>query len=62
MAYKQGEYTLYSREVTLRGGRIQRIYYFSKKIPKSGEPYDLPDGYEVGVNKRTGLPYLKKKR
>ena len=62
MAYKHGEYTLYSREVTLKGGRNQRIYYFCKGTPKSGDPYDLPDGYEVGINKRTGLPYLKKKR
>jgi len=36
-----------------------RIYYFSK------EPADainsLPKGFEVAVNKNTGMPYLKKK-
>ena len=61
MAYTHGEYTLYSREVTLRGGSTHTIYFFSKRTPKSGTPSDKPDKYEVGVNKRTGLPYLKKK-
>ena len=43
------------------GGRNQTIYFFSKRKPKSGTPCELPSGYVVGVNKRTGLPYLKKK-
>jgi hypothetical protein len=61
MAYVHDGWTLYSRDVTLKGGRIQTIYFFSKRIPKSGTPCDLPEGYSVGINKRTGLPYLKKK-
>jgi len=47
--------------VELKGGRNQTIYFFSKRTPKSGEPCDKPDKYKVGVNKRTGLPYLQKK-
>ena len=31
------------------------------RTPKSGTPCDKPDNMIVGVNKRTGLPYLKKK-
>jgi hypothetical protein len=61
MAYTQDGWTLYTREVKLKGGRMQTIYFFSKRTPKSGNPCDMPSGYEVGVNKRTGLPYLKKK-
>ena len=61
MVYKQGKYTLYTREVKLRGGRVQRIYFFAKGTPKSGNPCDKPDNKVVGVNKRTGLPYLKNK-
>ena len=62
MAYTYEGWTLYEREVTLRGGKKQTIYFFSKKTPKSGTPCnELPKGYKVGVNKRTGLPYLKKK-
>ena len=61
MAYVHDGWTLYTRDVQLKGGRTQTIYFFSKRTPKSGNPCELPDGYTVGVNKRTGLPYLKKK-
>lgn len=61
MAYTHGDYTLYKRDVQLKGGKMQTIYFFSKKTPKSGTPCELPMGYKVEVNKRTGLPYLKKK-
>jgi len=61
MVYKQDGYTLYTRKVNLKGGKEQTIYYFAKKTPKSGTQCDLPNGYVVGVNKRTKLPYLKRK-
>ncbi len=61
MAYVHEGWTLYTREVELKGGRMQTIYFFSKRTPKSGRPCDKPDNMVVGVNKRTGLPYLKKK-
>ncbi len=61
MAYEYEGWTLYTRSVNLKGGRKQTIYFFSKRSPKSGTPCDLPTGYAVGVNKRTSLPYLKKK-
>lgn len=60
--YKQGNYTLHTREVTFKSGHTQRIYFFctTGKKPKSGVPCSKPEGYSVGTNKRTGLPYLKK--
>ena len=61
MVYTYEGWTLYCRDVELKGGRQQTIYFFSKKSPKSGTPCDKPDNMVVGVNKRTGLPYLKKK-
>jgi hypothetical protein len=61
MAYTHEGWTLYTRNVKLKGGRNQTIYFFSKRSPKSGSPCEMPTGYSVGVNKRTGLPYLKKK-
>ncbi len=61
-AYTYGEYTLHSKEVNLKGGRTQTIYFFSKRTPKSGSPCDKPDNMVVGVNKRTGMPYLMKKK
>ena len=60
--YKHNGYTLHTREVTFKSGHTQRIYFFctTGKKPKSGVPCDKPDNMVVGVNKRTGLPYLKK--
>ncbi len=60
MAYEQDGYTLHAREVALKGGHKQVIYFFSRRAPKSGAPVELPEGYAVAVNKRTGLPYLRK--
>jgi hypothetical protein len=54
-------YFLHSKEVTLAGGRKQRIFYFAGEVTK--ESIDqLPEGYEVTENSRTGLPMLRKKK
>lgn len=53
-------YYLHSKEVTLKGGRKQRIFYFAGEV-KEGALDELPDGYMVSENSRTGLPMLKKK-
>jgi hypothetical protein len=60
--YTHGEYTLYKKDIKTATGRKRTIHFFSKKIPEIGEPAQLPDNYEVKVNKRTGLPYLKRKK
>jgi hypothetical protein len=60
LVYKHGIYTLYKRQAELKGGRNQTIYFFSGKKPKSGIPTSLPEGYVVGINKRSKLPYLRK--
>jgi len=54
-------YHLHSKEVKLAGGRKQRIYYFAGKVGKDAIN-ELPKGYEVFENKRTGLPMLRKKK
>lgn len=63
MVYKKGDYTLYCKEVRFKAGKKpgkpRTIYYFAKTKPTSGTPCDMPNGYEVGVNDRTGMPYLK---
>jgi hypothetical protein len=54
-------YTLYTRDVVLNsGGGKRTIYFFSKRKPKSGKMCAKPLGHHVGVNERTGLPFLKK--
>ncbi|PIP21672.1 MAG: hypothetical protein COX39_01570 [Candidatus Nealsonbacteria bacterium CG23_combo_of_CG06-09_8_20_14_all_40_13] len=57
---KTGEtYYLHSKDVTLRGGRQQTIYYFAREA-KDNAMDDLPAGYTTMENERTGLPMLKK--
>jgi hypothetical protein len=60
--YRHGEYTLYTTEVKLRSGKTQNIYFFSKKIPEHGKPCDIPNDYTIGINSKTGMPFLKKKK
>ncbi len=55
-------YTLYKRETgKLRKGK-KTIHFFSKEKPDNGRPVQLPDGYQIAVNKKTGIPYLEKKK
>lgn len=52
-------YYLHSRQVTLRGGRQQVIYFFAQDV-RDGSLDEVPAGYTVMENSRTGLPMLKK--
>jgi hypothetical protein len=57
---KGDTYYLHAKDVTLRNGRKQRIFYFAR-AEKPGESLGaVPDGYAVGENQRTGLPFLSK--
>jgi hypothetical protein len=46
-------YYLNSKKVTLRGGKEQTIYYFSKD--QRPEATELPSGYVVKENPRNGF-------
>ena len=52
-------YYLHSREVTLKGGRKQTIYYFAGAAGSNAID-SVPSGYKVVESDRTGLPLLKK--
>jgi hypothetical protein len=56
---KGQQYFLHQRDVTLKGGRVQRIYFFGREA-KAGAIDALPAGYIIVENARTGLPILKK--
>ncbi|MBW3538601.1 hypothetical protein KY386_03880 [Candidatus Parcubacteria bacterium] len=56
---KGQQYFLHQKDVTLKGGRVQRIYYFGREA-KEGAIDQMPEGYVVVENARTGLPILKK--
>jgi len=53
-------YYLHSKEVTLRGGKLQRIYFFAKDERPADAVSELPAGYEVIENVRNGFLTLKK--
>jgi len=66
MAYeftnKKGtKYYLHFKDVNLKGGRQQRIYFFAKDI-RDGSLDAVPDAYEVMETQRTGMPILRKKK
>ena len=55
-------YYLRKSEVTLRGGKLQTIYFFTKNAEGGkGEACDLPEDREVNENPRNGFLTLKKK-
>lgn len=56
---KGQKYYLHYRDVTLRGGRNQRIYFFAREV-RSNALDAVPSGYKVMETKRTGMPVLKK--
>jgi hypothetical protein len=60
--YKHGDYTLYMKEIKTSTGKKRTIHFFSKKKPDLGEAIPLPEGYKVMINKKTKLPYLRKKK
>lgn len=67
MAYSQENskgqtYYLHSKDVILKGGRPQTIYYFAKEEKPEGGLDEIPEGYEVAENSRTGLLFLRKKK
>lgn len=52
-------YYLHYKDVTLRGGRQQRIYFFARDV-RSNALDAVPTGYKVVETERTGMPVLKK--
>ncbi len=44
------------------GGKMRDLYYFSKAKVKETYCEELPAGYVIFENKKTGLPMLKPKK
>ncbi len=57
---KGTKYFLHFKDVNLKGGRTQRIYFFARDI-RSGSLDEVPAEYKVIETERTGMPILKKK-
>jgi ERCC4-type nuclease/DNA-directed RNA polymerase subunit RPC12/RpoP len=60
--FSHGQYILYEKEMDTKSGKKKIVRFFSKSEPEDGKPIKLPKGYEVKENKKTGYPYLKKKK
>jgi hypothetical protein len=52
-------YYLHAKDVTLKNGREQRIYFFAPD-ERPGSLDSVPSGFVVNENPRTGLPFLKR--
>jgi Holliday junction resolvasome RuvABC DNA-binding subunit len=55
-------YTLFEKEFKTKSGKKYFIKIFSKAKPKGAKPIDLPKDFMAIINKKTGIPYLKKKK
>jgi hypothetical protein len=56
---KGQQYFLHMKDVNLKGGRLQRIYFYARDV-REGAVDAMPAGYITVENPRTGLPVLKK--
>jgi hypothetical protein len=58
---KKGQaYYLHTREVTLKNGRKQRIFFFARDVRPDQALQEVPAGYTVIETQRTGMPVLKR--
>jgi hypothetical protein len=57
---KGASYYLHAKEVELKGGRKQTIYFFARDV-RPGALEAVPAGYTVMETTKTGMPILKKK-
>ena len=53
-------YYLHGKNVLLKNGRMQRIYYFARAVKPVDGLDAMPDGFEISENPRTGLPILRR--
>jgi len=60
--FMYGDYSLYEKEITTKNSKKRLVRFFSKGEPDDAKPIDLPEGYEINENKKTGVPYLKKEK
>ena len=60
--WKGVSYFLHKKDVTLRGGKQQTIYFFAKVEGGKGTPCDLPEGKEVTENPRNGFLTVRNKK
>mgnify|MGYP006304870883 CR=1 FL=1 len=60
--YSYKGYDLYKKEIITKNGNKRTVHFFSKNKQKDAKKIKLPKGYIVKQNKKTKVPYLKKKK
>ena len=60
MTFRYENWILYKSKIILENGSNRTIHFFSKYRPNNEESCDLPKGFIVKINERTGLPFLRK--
>ncbi len=60
--YKYNGYRLYKKNIVINDEDERTIHFFAKEPPEAGEPSHLPEDYEVKINRKTGVPYIRKKQ
>jgi hypothetical protein len=59
--FRYNDYTLYQKTIIINDEDKRTIHFFAKEPPETGKPAELPEGYEVKINRKTGVPYIRKK-
>ena len=54
------KYYLHFKDVNLKGGRIQKIYFFARDV-RDGSLDEVPEKFKVIETERKGMPILRKK-
>jgi hypothetical protein len=57
---KKVKYYLHAKDVTLKGGRKQKIFFFARDV-RPGALDAIPEGFKAIETTKTGMPILKKK-
>jgi hypothetical protein len=60
--FHYNNYTLYKKDISIDEDKKRTVHFFSRDEPEEGVATILPDGYEVKVNRKTGVPFIKKIR
>lgn len=60
--FQYGDYTLYQKTITIADDDKRTIHFFARESPETGKPTMLPKDYEVKINRKTGVPYIRKKQ
>lgn len=59
MTFVYKNWKLYKSKIIIDDEKTENVFLFSRWRHRKCTPCDLPKGYTVELNKRTGLPYLR---